>query len=152
MRHALGGTIGRSRVLRKAGSLSVAMSRIWIIDDDTEMLNAIRLMLRVMKHDAVAFPNARTAAQALLAGQCPDLMILDINMPEVSGLDLLEFVRRRGEWKSLPIVMLSTEAADVTVDRAMALGADSYVTKPVTIEELERAVDSASKKRRKGVY
>ncbi len=128
------------------------MSRVWIIDDDTEMLNAIRLMLRVMKHDAVGFPNARTAAQALLAGQCPDLMILDINMPEVSGLDLLEFVRRRGEWKRLPIVMLSTEAADVTVDRAMALGADGYVTKPVTIEELERALDSASQKRTKGIY
>src|SRR5512142_2453729 len=116
------------------------MSRIWVVDDDADMTDAIRLMLRVMKHEAAAFPNARKAAQALLAGQCPDVMIVDINMPEVSGLDLVEFVRRRSEWKQLPVLMLSTEAADVTVDRALALGADGYVTKPATIEELERAL------------
>jgi DNA-binding response OmpR family regulator len=70
-------------------------------------------------------------------------MILDINMPEVTGLDLLEFLRRRAEWKNLPVIMLSTEAADVTVDKAMKLGADGYVTKPVTIEEMERAINTA---------
>ncbi len=127
------------------------MSRIWIIDDDDEMLNAIRLMLRVIRHEAEGFPNARKAAQALLAGRCPDAMIVDINMPEVSGLDLLEFVRRGAEWKQLPILMLSTEAADVMIDRALALGADGYVTKPVTIEELERALTLAMQKRGKGI-
>ena len=63
---------------------------------------------------------------------------------------ILEFLRRRNEWKDLPVIMLSTEAADVTVDRAMALGADGYVSKPVTIEELERAVNAALQKRQKG--
>ena len=65
-------------------------------------------------------------------------MVLDINMPEVSGLDMLEFLRRRKEWKDLPIIMLSSEAADVMVDKALQLGADGYVMKPVTIEELEK--------------
>lgn len=128
------------------------MSMIWIVDDDGEMLNAIRLMLRVLKHEVTCFPNARTAGQALLAGQCPDALVLDINMPEVSGLDLLEFVRRRPEWKRLPILMLSTEAADVTVDRALALGADGYVTKPATIDEMERALHEAMQKRKKGMF
>jgi two-component system chemotaxis response regulator CheY len=127
------------------------MSKIWIVDDDAEMLTAMRLMLRVGQHEATEFLSARNAAQALLAGQCPDAMIVDINMPEVSGLDLLEFVRRRAEWRQVPIVMLSTEAADVMVNRAMALGADGYVTKPVTIEELERALKLAMQKRGKGI-
>jgi DNA-binding response OmpR family regulator len=70
-------------------------------------------------------------------------MILDINMPEVSGLDLLEFLRRRKEWKNLPVIMLSSEAADVTVDRALHLGADGYVMKPVTIDELEKVMSQA---------
>ena len=126
------------------------MSTIWIVEDDTEMLEAVELMLKVNRHEAQGFPGAREAAQALLAGHHPDLMLLDINMPEVSGLDLLEFVRRRPEWKRLPIVMLSTEAADTTVDKAMDLGADTYVTKPVTMEELERALTSALQKRQKG--
>jgi len=58
-------------------------------------------------------------------------------------LDMLEFVRRRKEWKSLPVIMLTSEAADITVDEAMKLGADAYVTKPVTIEELEKAMSQA---------
>jgi CheY-like chemotaxis protein len=81
-------------------------------------------------------------------GRLPDLMILDINMPEVTGLDLLEFLRRRNESRNLPVVMLSTEASDVMIDRARELGADAYVSKPVTIEELERAMDEALNKRK----
>lgn len=122
------------------------MKKIWIVDDDEEMTQAIQLMLRLIDCEATVFFDARSATQSLLAGNRPDLMILDINMPEVSGLDLLEFLRRRAEWINLPVVMLSTEAADVTVDKAMKLGADGYITKPVTIEELERAINSALQK------
>jgi two-component system chemotaxis response regulator CheY len=71
------------------------------------------------------------------------MMILDINMPEVSGLDMLEFMRRRQEWKDLPVIMLSSEASDVMVDKAMKIGADGYIMKPVTIEELEKAMAQA---------
>jgi two-component system chemotaxis response regulator CheY len=87
--------------------------------------------------------SARVLPQALLTGKKPDLLILDINMPEVTGIDMLEFLRRRPEWKNLPIIMLSSEAADVTVDQALALGADAYAMKPVTIEELEKAMSQA---------
>ncbi len=127
------------------------MSEIWIVDDDPEMVGAMQLMLKVLRLDTRGFPGARQAAQELLAGRSPDLLLVDINMPDVSGLDLVEFVRRREEWSRLPIVMLSTEAADVTVDRAIALGADAYMTKPVTIEELERVLETALEKRKKGV-
>jgi two-component system chemotaxis response regulator CheY len=117
--------------------------RVWIVDDDKEMGDAISLMLRMLDCETKYFNNPRPAAQALLAGGKPDLMILDINMPEVSGLDMLEFVRRRKEWKDLPVIMLSSEAADVTVDKAMELGADGYVMKPVTLEELEKVMSQA---------
>jgi len=122
------------------------MRKVWIVDDDEEMTRAIQLMLQLIDCEATGYFNARSATQSLLAGNRPDLMILDINMPEVSGLDLLEFLRRRVEWKNLPVIMLSTEAADVTVDKALKLGADGYLMKPVTIEELERAVNSAIQK------
>ena len=119
------------------------MKQIWIVDDDEEMGRAISLMLRLLDCETKYFFNPRIAAQALLAGGRPDLMILDINMPEVSGLDMLEFLRRRKEWKNLPVIMLSSEAADVTVDQAMQLGADGYVMKPVTIDELEKVMSKA---------
>ncbi len=122
------------------------MKLIWIVDDDEEMIKAVQLMLKLLGYQTTYYLGARPAALALLNGERPDLMILDINMPEVSGLDLLEFIRRRKEWKDLPVIMLSTEAADITVDRAMELGADAYTSKPVTIEELERAIKTAFQK------
>jgi CheY-like chemotaxis protein len=119
------------------------MKRIWIVDDDEEMAKAVSLMVKLLECDVTEYSNARTATRSLLAGKRPDLLILDINMPEVSGLDMLEFLRRRPEWKNLPVVMLSSEAADVVIDKAFALGADDYVTKPVVLEELERAMQHA---------
>ncbi len=126
------------------------MKQIWIVDDDEEMIRAIRLMLKLLDCEATSYLNARSAAAAFATGRQPDLLILDINMPEVTGLDLLEFLRRRGGWTDLPIVMLSTEAADVTVDKALELGADGYVSKPVTIEELEKVMNAAFQKHQKG--
>lgn len=127
------------------------MRSVWIVDDDEEMARAVSLFLRLMDFETTSFYSARSAAQALLSGRSPQLMIVDINMPEVTGLDLLEFLRRRREWKSLPVLMLSSEAADVMVDRALAIGADGYMTKPITFEELEGAMDKAFRKYEKGI-
>lgn len=119
------------------------MRNIWTVDDDEEMSRAIGLMLQMLDCDVTAFNNVRPAAQMFASGRKPDLLILDINMPEVTGLDMVEFLRRRPDTKDLPIVMLSSEAGDTMVDRAMELGADSYVMKPVTIEELDKAMATA---------
>jgi two-component system, OmpR family, alkaline phosphatase synthesis response regulator PhoP len=119
------------------------MRNIWVVDDDEEMSHAIGLMLKLLDCDVTPFFNVRSAARSIAAGKKPDLLILDLNMPEISGLDMIEFLRRRPDSQHLPIVMLSSEAADMVVDKALALGADSYVMKPITIEELEKAMTSA---------
>jgi two-component system chemotaxis response regulator CheY len=123
------------------------MRRVWIVDDDEEMNRAIGLMLRMLDCEVLAFNGVRAAVQTLLTGKRPDLFMLDINMPEVSGLDMLEFLRRRKEWKELPVIMLSSEAAESTVDRTLEMGADAYLMKPVTIEELEKAMATAMQNR-----
>ncbi len=119
------------------------MRNVWLVDDDEEMAQAVSLMLSLMDCQIQTYRDARTAARTLLAGECPDLLLLDINMPEVSGLDLLEFIRRRQTWQKMPILILSTEANDAQVDRALDLGADGYLVKPVTIDELEEAIKYA---------
>lgn len=124
------------------------MPVVWYVDDDEEMIRAVSLMLELLGYQTRAFFNARAAAQALLGGEKPVLMILDINMPEVSGVDLLEFIRRRKEWREVPVIMLSSEASDVQVDQAATLGADAYIFKPVTIDELEEAITRAQGARR----
>jgi two-component system chemotaxis response regulator CheY len=122
------------------------MRQVWLVDDDEEMNRAIGLMLKMLDCDVRSFHSARSAAQTLLTGKTPQLLILDINMPEVSGLDLLEFLRRRPEWTHLPVIMLSSESGDSVVDRALGMGADGYVVKPVTIQELETAMAAAMQK------
>jgi DNA-binding response OmpR family regulator len=124
------------------------VKKLWYVDDDSEMIQAVKLMLQLLGYETRPFIDARTAAKLLLAGERPDVLVLDINMPGVSGLDMLEFVRRRDEWKNLPIIMLSSEADDLHVDAAMELGADSYVFKPVTMDELEVALKTAEEKRK----
>lgn len=119
------------------------MRNVWVVDDDDEMNRAIGLMLQVLNCEVISFSSARSAVQKLLTGKTPQVLFLDINMPEVSGLDLLEFLRRRPEWKNLPIIMLSSESADVTIDKALLLGADAYILKPATIDEVERAMTAA---------
>jgi len=119
----------------------------WYVDDDSEMIQAIRLMLKLLGYETRSFFDARRAAKALLGGQRPDILILDINMPTVTGIDMLEFVRRSPDWTSIPIIMLSSEVTDVQVDEAMNLGADGYVFKPVMIDELEKVINAAVEKR-----
>jgi DNA-binding response OmpR family regulator len=119
------------------------MKMIWIVDDDQEMSLAVQAMLNLLNVESRYFLDARAAVRELLAGSLPDVVILDVNMPEVSGLDLLEFLRRREELKHVPVVMLSTEAAEVLVDRTYYMGADAYVTKPVAVNELEEALRKA---------
>lgn len=124
------------------------MKTAWLIDDDEEMITAVSLMLKLLGYSTQPFLNAPTAADALLNSERPNLILLDLNLPEVSGKDFLEFVRRREEFKTLPIVMMSSEFADPQVHELLDLGADGYVTKPVSIEELETAIDAALHSRR----
>ena len=78
------------------------MKQIWIVDDDDEMAHAVRLMLQILGFETHHYINARLAAADLLTQKCPDLMILDVNMPGVTGIMMLEFIRRRSDWEDLP--------------------------------------------------
>lgn len=117
------------------------MRTVWIVDDDDEMSHAVKLMLNLLECEVETFRDARSASKELMAGRKPDILFLDINMPQISGIDMLEFVRRQKELSGLPVVMLSSETTDIQVDEAMDMGADAYVFKPVTIEELEQALE-----------
>ena len=120
------------------------MKIAWHIDDDQEMLNVIKLMMQLIGYEVRSFLAASKASEALQTGLGkPDLILLDINMPQVSGMDMLEFLRMKPEFKTLPIVMLSSEYTDIQVDEAFDLGADAFVLKPATLDELESGIDKA---------
>ena len=116
------------------------MATAWIVDDDREMCEAIGLMLRLLGFTPQSFFDARSAAKALLRGERPAVILLDLNMPEVGGDDLLEFIRSRPQWKDIPVVMLTSEFAETEQVRLLQLGANGYLTKPVTLDELQEAL------------
>jgi two-component system chemotaxis response regulator CheY len=116
------------------------MPTIWIIDDDDEMSHAVKLMLTLLQCDVTTYRSARDASSELRTGGRPDVVLLDINMPEVSGIDMLEFIRRQSNLQQLPVIMLSSETTDVQVDEAMEMGASGFLFKPVTLDELEAAL------------
>jgi two-component system chemotaxis response regulator CheY len=120
----------------------------WIVDDDADMRSATHLMFQLLSYDLTEFADGREVTRALLSGSCPDLLFLDLNMPEVSGLDILQFIRSRTTWKKMPILIMSSDAEDARVEQTMRMGADSYVFKPVSLEELESAISAAIEKRR----
>ena len=119
------------------------MRVVWIVDDDDEMSHAVKLMLQLLDFSVEIFRDARSTARQLMSGKRPDAILLDINMPEVSGIDLLEFLRMQSGLREIPVVMLSSETTDIQVDEAMELGANGFVFKPVTIDELEEALKRA---------
>jgi DNA-binding response OmpR family regulator len=118
-----------------------------MVDDDREMGEALRSMLRLLDIDLRLFTAARPAARALLDGAAPEILFIDMNMPEVTGIDLLTFVRGRPRWNNLVILMISAETSDLTIDDALRRGADGYLCKPVTMSELRQGVKDAVEKR-----
>ncbi|MFZ4895795.1 response regulator [Plantibacter sp. Mn2098] len=106
--------------------------RILIADDDPQILRALRITLTARGYDVVTAPDGATALSQA-AEHRPDLLILDLGMPGIGGVDVIHGVRG---WSALPILVVSgrTDSAD-KVD-ALDAGADDYVTKPFAIDEL----------------
>jgi two-component system chemotaxis response regulator CheY len=116
------------------------MKNVLIVEDS----KAIRSMIRVSLEEAGGFfaVEAGNGFEALktLPTRRFDLIITDINMPDINGLELIGFVKSNPAYKDLPLIIVSTEKSDEDKKRGMALGASGYVVKPFTREELMAAV------------
>ncbi len=117
------------------------MKIVWIVDDDDDTSKSVALMVKLLNYQTKCINNARSAARIIMEGEKPDLVLLDINMPEVSGFDLLEFMQRNPATQPIPVIFLSSEAADLQIERALNMGARGYLVKPVSLEELELQIN-----------
>jgi two-component system response regulator AtoC len=114
--------------------------RVLIVDDEPGVRESLRMVLK----DTYEPLTAESAEQAMeiLSSASVDVMLLDIVMPRVDGLELLEDVRSR--WPQLPVIMLTATKTVKTAVGAMKLGAFDYVTKPFDVEELRVIIDRAT--------
>ena len=70
----------------------------------------------------------------------PDLILLDLNLPKMGGREVLEQVKRSEQWKTIPVVVLTTSAAEEDIDRSYQLHANCYITKPVDLDQFLKVV------------
>jgi two-component system, OmpR family, KDP operon response regulator KdpE len=112
--------------------MNAAPLRILIIDDEPPIRKLLRMGLSTQGYGVLEAPNGKTALELL--EQKPDLVILDLGLPDIQGLELLQKIRARNE--GVPIVVLSSREDEAGKVQALDLGADDYVTKPFGMEEL----------------
>jgi two-component system chemotaxis response regulator CheY len=117
--------------------------RILVVEDSQAMRAFVRAAIEDVLPDCDVV-EGRTGFEALrILPQGPfDLVVTDINMPDINGLELIRFVRERdaASGRRTPIVVISTESSSKDRERGMTLGADDYVTKPFSPEELQAIV------------
>ena len=106
--------------------------RVLVIDDEPPIRKLLRMGLSSQGYEVLEAPNGKAGLEQL-AGN-PDLVILDLGLPDMQGLDLLRTIRSRNE--SVPVVVLSSRGDEAGKVEALDLGADDYVTKPFGMEEL----------------
>jgi len=111
----------------------VERPKILVIDDEAGVRDLVCDALSMSEFSS-AQANDGLEALSLLRREKFDLLILDINMPKLDGLALLEKLRNEGA--SIPVLMLSARADKADINQGLRLGADDYLTKPFSIEEL----------------
>ena len=114
-------------------------ARVLIIDDDVEFQELLRIHLSLSGFEPEVAVDAVEAGKALLA-RPPDLVLCDINMPFMSGFDLLSQMRANQGTASIPVILLSGNSDEETVAKAVSLGAADYLTKPVMLEDLLKSI------------
>src|ERR1051326_871833 len=112
------------------------MRKVYIVDDSTTMRRMVAASLRNL-HD-IAFEEAASGMEAIerLALFPASLMILDLNMPDMHGIDVLRFVRSQRTGRTLPIGVLTTRSDEESRSAALDAGANLYMTKPFTPADL----------------
>jgi two-component system, OmpR family, KDP operon response regulator KdpE len=112
--------------------MNAAPLRVLVVDDEPPIRKLLRMGLTAQGYQTLEAPNGKAALDLL--SQSPDLIILDLGLPDTQGHDLLRTIRARNE--SVPIVVLSSRGDEAGKVQALDLGADDYITKPFGMDEL----------------
>ena len=109
------------------------MARILIIEDDKDMAQGLKDNFEFDKHEVILAEDGKIGLEQAQTCQ-PDLIIIDIMMPKLSGLDVLRTIRKKG--MHVPVIMLTARGQEIDKVLGLELGADDYITKPFSLREL----------------
>ena len=120
--------------------------KILIVEDDVNIRTFVRTMLEAEDYQVLCAANCRSGL-SMFSSHCPDLVILDLGLPDMDGTEFIPFARR---FSAAPILVLSARTTDDDKVSALDMGANDYVTKPFSAAELLARVRSALRNRRYG--
>jgi two-component system KDP operon response regulator KdpE len=112
--------------------MSAAAPRVLVVDDEPPIRKLLRMGLSVHGYHVIEATNGKNALELL--GKAPDIIILDLGLPDIPGHELLRMIRGRSE--AVPVIVLSSRGDEAGKVQALDLGADDYVTKPFGMDEL----------------
>lgn len=113
---------------------------VLIVEDEPDAAELFAEMMRVNGFRVVKTFSS-TPAINMLATEHPDVVILDLMMPDVSGLEVLRFMRREPNYKDIPVIVVSAKSMPADIKDGMDAGASAYLTKPVGYLDLKQAVE-----------
>ena len=121
--------------------------RVLVVEDDKRISNFIKTVLEANNYDVIV---AQTGAEAysMVTSQCPDVVILDLGLPDMDGMKILQGVR---EWSAMPVIVVSARTHERDKVEALDLGADDYITKPFGTSELLARIRTAIRHTRSGI-
>lgn len=116
------------------------MKKILVTEDSATMRALIVATLEAMDDFIIVEAENGFEALRILPREKVDLVITDINMPDINGLELVRFVRSNPQYKNTPLLIISTEGSEKDREKGLALGADAYLIKPFQPEDLQGLV------------
>jgi two-component system KDP operon response regulator KdpE len=126
--------------------MSEAPARVLVVDDEPQIRRFLRLGLEGHGYEVVEAPTAAAALKAAVAAQ-PELIVLDLGLPDHEGFEVLKALR---EWSRVPVLVLSVRSREAEKVRAFDLGADDYVVKPFGMAELLARIKASLRRRSDG--
>jgi DNA-binding response OmpR family regulator len=109
--------------------------KVLIADDEPNIVTALEFLLERNGYEVYIARNG-DAALKLVEQHRPDLVLLDVMMPVMSGFEVCQRMRERADWRDIKIIMLTAKGRDVEISKGLSIGADSYITKPFSTQEL----------------
>jgi DNA-binding response OmpR family regulator len=120
--------------------MAPAQKTVLIIEDEPDAAEMFAEMMRVNGFRVVKMFSSAPAIP-MLNQEKPDVVILDVMMPDISGLEVLRYIRREPELSSTPVIVVSAKSMPSDIKTGLEAGADLYLTKPVGFLDLKQAVD-----------
>ena len=117
-----------------------AKTMILVVEDDPDQAALAQLRLRLTGYQVRTVEKARHFSRTLREDNRPDLVLLDVMLPDGNGFDLLAKLRASAEFATLPVVMLTVKAEISDIHRGLTLGADGYITKPYSKQQLSEVI------------